>query len=118
MEAIYVAHVLMGPLLLLFAFIFRLFPPKKINHYYGYRMPSAMRNQIVWNRANLYAAKVLIYGALLTILIQFIAFLIFKPFTSFLIGAIAVCIAALSVLPFTEKYISNNFDENGDEKVR
>ena len=38
-------------LLFLLSIIFWKFPPKKINHFYGYRTPKAMQNLEIWNFA-------------------------------------------------------------------
>ena len=58
--------------LLLFGGIFTLaggiqyyYPPKKINHFYGYRTTASMRSQEAWNFAQLYSAKLMIRMGLL-----------------------------------------------------
>ncbi len=33
------------------------YPPKKINHFYGYRTKKSMRSQEVWNYAQTFSAK-------------------------------------------------------------
>lgn len=33
------------------------YPPKKINHFYGYRTKTSMRSQEVWNYAQTFSAK-------------------------------------------------------------
>lgn len=36
------------------------FPPKKINHLYGYRTPNSMKSQSRWDVAQLYSSKLMI----------------------------------------------------------
>lgn len=54
-------------LLLLFGGIFTLaggiqyrFPPKKINHFYGYRTPASQRSKEAWDFAQVYSAQLMI----------------------------------------------------------
>ncbi|WP_051285278.1 SdpI family protein [Aequorivita capsosiphonis] len=42
------------------SFIYFLFPPRKINHLYGYRTPRSMKNNNRWKLANKMAPKMLI----------------------------------------------------------
>jgi len=87
------------------------FPPKKINHLYGYRTKSSMKNQERWDFAQSYSAKEMIkWGGLygLTALIGFLP--LFK-------GVILSTIVALSTLILlvvilfnrTEKAIAQKF---------
>jgi len=47
---------IVGVILLLLGSIFHYYPPKHINKWYGYRMPSAQKNQATWDEANRYWA--------------------------------------------------------------
>src|ERR1700754_2388010 len=49
-----------GMILLIIGSIQHYFPPKKINNWYGYRTPSAQRNQQTWDEANRYSANYMI----------------------------------------------------------
>ncbi len=44
-------------------------PPKTMNHFYGYRTPSAMKSSKHWNFAQTYAAKELIWHGVILALI-------------------------------------------------
>ena len=55
--------------LAIIALFFLLFPPKKINHYYGYRTPQAFRNQRAWDFAQRYSARLIFVGELLCTII-------------------------------------------------
>lgn len=47
---------MVGVILLLLGAILCGFPPKHINSWYGYKMPSAYKNQAAWDDANRYSA--------------------------------------------------------------
>ncbi|MFM8916523.1 MAG: SdpI family protein [Bacteroidota bacterium] len=49
-----------GPLFIVLGYYFSKFPPKKINHIYGYRTPRSMKSQEAWNFAQVYGAKKMI----------------------------------------------------------
>lgn len=66
-------HWLIGPQLiglifLIMGFIQKRFPPKRINSLYGYRMPSAMKNQETWDEANSFSARYMIKLGLIMII--------------------------------------------------
>lgn len=46
--------------LLIFGVMLLYFPPKKINGYYGYRMPQACRDQKSWDFAQKYFGKLMV----------------------------------------------------------
>lgn len=48
---------LIGLIFIIIGFIQIRFPPKHINNLYGYRMPSAMKNQQTWDEANHFSAR-------------------------------------------------------------
>jgi uncharacterized membrane protein len=57
--------ILIGLTLLLVGVIFRLYPPKKINPWAGFRTRLAMSSQVLWDEANRYAAPLFIKIGLL-----------------------------------------------------
>ena len=60
---------LIGVIFLLAGLIQKRFPPKHINGLYGYRMPSAMKNQQTWDEANGFSARYMIKLGLIMIAI-------------------------------------------------
>ncbi|MFN3968880.1 SdpI family protein [Flavobacterium sp.] len=54
-------------ILLVFAILIKIFPPKKPNFYYGYQLGSAKNSEAHWKLANQYAANylILLYSFLL-----------------------------------------------------
>ena len=68
----HVEHWLIGPQLIglifmIMGYIQKRFPPKHINGLYGYRMPSAMKNQQTWDEANSFSARYMIKLGLIMI---------------------------------------------------
>lgn len=54
-----------GLLFMLAGAIMYVFPPKKINSFYGYRTASSMKNQQKWNFAQTYSAKIMMLTGLI-----------------------------------------------------
>ena len=64
--------LLTGGCFSLAGYITKRFPPKKINHLYGYRTKTSMRNQEVWDFAQRYSAREMIkLGIIMLILAGF-----------------------------------------------
>ncbi|MDA9016065.1 SdpI family protein [Flavobacteriaceae bacterium] len=61
--------VLTGFIFYLAAWIQATYPPKKINHFYGYRTKTSMKNQEIWDYAQQYSAEKLKNSGLLLILL-------------------------------------------------
>lgn len=62
-------HSFIGLLLLIFGIVYKLFPPKNINEFYGFRTGKSQKSKEVWDKANIYCAKKIIeIGIFLTIL--------------------------------------------------
>jgi uncharacterized membrane protein len=73
----HIEHWLIGPQLiglifLIMGLIQKRFPPKRINSLYGYRMPSAIKNQQTWDEANHFLAVYMIKLGLVMIVMGFV----------------------------------------------
>ena len=67
--------LLTGGCFSLAGYITKRFPPKKINHLYGYRTKTSMRNQEIWDFAQRYSASEMIkLGIIMLILAGFALF--------------------------------------------
>lgn len=99
-------------LLFVFSLIFYFFPPKKINHLYGYRTPKSMKNDDVWQYANTFFTKqFLIYSA-----ISLVASLVLASINSSITWqpmAILLLSIGVAVLK-TEQSINKTFDDEGN----
>lgn len=88
--------------MLVLAFLFKRFPPKKINHWYGYRTPRSMRSNEAWDCANTYSANAIVIVSGLTCVVQIITFSLMDFKTSIITSAIFLSIALVAVIPLTE----------------
>ena len=109
---IVIVPLLVGLIFIIMGFITLKFPPKKINHLYGYRTKSSMKSQERWDFAQRYSAKEMIKWGSLYLLTALLGFLpIFKGVLISTIVAMSTLIV-LVVLLFngTEKAIAEKFD--------
>ena len=56
--------------MLIISLIFLRYPPKEINHYYGYRTKGSMKNQETWDFAQQYSSSLLLKVAIATCVVQ------------------------------------------------
>lgn len=63
--------LLLGSIMLLMGFITLKFPPKGINHFYGYRTPRSMKNKENWDFAQKYAIKEMMRGGWILVFFSF-----------------------------------------------
>jgi uncharacterized membrane protein len=120
-----ITNWLFGPQLVGFIFIImgsilNYFPPKHINSFYGYRMPSAQKNQSTWVEANKYSAIfmikcgfiVLVAGLLISVALKEVAmpYHIKKWLTAclFLGSGILPCVLMIVA---TERHLDKTFDQ-------
>ncbi len=104
--------LLVGLIFIIMGFITLKFPPKKINHLYGYRTKSSMKSQERWDFAQRYSAKEMIKWGSLYLLTAILGFL--PLFQGVLISTIVAMstLILLVVLLFnrTEKAIVQKFE--------
>lgn len=120
-----VAHWLIGPQLIGLIFVIagsvqKRFPPKHINGLYGYRMPSAMKNQQTWDEANHYSARCMIKcgyilfvaGLILTVILELITP---SPANYEIISVVLLIFSAIgmsvTLIVATEKHLGKVFDK-------
>jgi len=101
--------------MLVVSFIFLKYPPKKINHLYGYRTKLSMANQEIWKVANDYSAKLMVKITLISIVFPPILYFIY-PQKNLLITIVIHTVLLLSTLYFTEKHLDIDFDKDGNPK--
>ena len=71
-DRIGVVSFLTGIIFTVSAVILYCFPPKKINYLYGYRTPSSMKNQQVWDFSQKYSAIKMLQIGLLLLAVSFL----------------------------------------------
>lgn len=74
MDTIIVLHLFTGGLLLGASLLMKIWPPRKINPFYGYRTPRSMKNQFAWDDANKFSADLLMWSGISTVLVQLIGY--------------------------------------------
>jgi uncharacterized membrane protein len=112
---------LIGAVVFVIGLITLCFPPKHINRYYGYRLPSAMKNQQTWKAANRYASRymlkcglwIFIGGALITFVFRILpmSYKLEEGLTVLLFIISGMLPAVLSIVA-TERYLKKTFDNN------
>lgn len=109
-----------GLVFLIVGYIQKWYPPKKINTIYGYRLPSATKNQQTWDEANRYSAKVmiktgiflLIAGLLLTLLIEIIPMPGKIKFAlTYLLFLASAMGSVITMITCTERHLEKTFDK-------
>lgn len=100
-------HLFFGPLLLILSYLFKRFPPKKINHLYGYRTPRSMQSQEAWNCANQYFTNAFTVVALATCLVQILAYALIEGDHSILWAAGFLILGVIATIPLTEMHLKS-----------
>jgi len=78
-------------------------PPKTINALYGYRTNRSMRNQKIWDYAQILGSKAMIFGGLIMISIGLISSVLnIKPNYSLLFGIFILMLVTVIIIIITE----------------
>ncbi len=101
--------------MLLLFLIFRAVPPKKINHFYGYRTSRSMANETVWQDANNYSMNLGVQIGLWSMLLPLFYYFIW-PEQLFLATVITHCAALILIVVGTERYLNQRYDNKGQPK--
>ncbi|MES2765946.1 MAG: SdpI family protein [Bacteroidota bacterium] len=94
------------------------FPPKEINSWYGYRTPSAMRNQDTWQEANTFSANLIFKAMLLSLIVSVLSIFLFKGEISILISTIFMVAALFGGIIATEIRLKKLFNKDGTRKEK
>lgn len=82
------------------------FPPKKINHLYGYRTTRSMKNQLNWDIAQKTSSVKMIQSSLLIIALSFLKSIFnFSENINLVIGILIIIVGVIKIFYFTEKEI-------------
>lgn len=99
-------------LMLFIAWLLKKYPPKKINHLYGYRTKRSMKSQFTWDSANKYSAliffKICLYSFLIPVALYFL-----YPQLNVLITIVTNTLLLFYMLYATEKHLKTCFDSQG-----
>ncbi|UII22481.1 SdpI family protein [Fulvivirga ligni] len=104
-----ISYLLTGPLMLLISILFYAFPPKAINHVYGYRTKRSMKNQQTWDEANRYANKLMLWFFIAITVIEGLIFLFVSYQTGLTIASAMIVLALILVVMLTERHLKKSF---------
>ena len=107
-------HLAIGPLIFLIAWITKQYPPKKINHTYGYRTPRSMKNQETWDFANQHSTETMFKMSVYTMIFQAVSILVLDAKASILASAAVMVITLIGGVIITERALRANFDKEGN----
>jgi uncharacterized membrane protein len=99
--------------MLLLGWLLKKYPPKKINHLYGYRTQRSMKNQATWEAANTYSSLVFFKVSLYSFFIP-VALYFLYPQLNVLFTIITNTLLLLYVLYATENHLKASFDTQGN----
>lgn len=101
---------LIGGVLIITAIITTLFPPKRINYFYGYRTAASMKNQQTWDLAQKYSTKKMFGLGLLLMAFSFLdAVIDINEVTSTGLGIGLMILGFIFMMITTERAIKKNF---------
>lgn len=112
---------LIGVVFIIAGYIQKTYPPKKINNYYGYRTPAAMKTQETWDEANRYSARVMIKTGFILLVAGFALTFLFqvtpmpqkiKFALTYLMILAAAMGSAIIMLTSTERHLEKTFEKN------
>jgi len=99
-----------GVIFLMAGVITYLFPPKKINSFYGYRTSKSMRNHENWTFAQKYSSIKMIQTSLFLLVISCLGFFItFQHITQNSIAFVSITIGIVYMFFTTEKALKTKF---------
>ncbi len=105
-------HFALGPLLLLVAMIFKIFPAKKINNVYGYRTRRSMMNQEAWQYANLLFNNLFILISILLTLAQILFAYLFAFVETVMYTIFALLAGTAFLFFYVERQLKERFGDN------
>lgn len=101
---------MIGLTFVIVGYIMYLFPPKKINSFYGYRTIRSMKNQESWVFAQRYSAKEMMkLGAVLILIASISIVFNFEPYTGKSIALGIVILAIILLFLRVERAIKTKF---------
>jgi uncharacterized membrane protein len=107
---LFILFLSVGLIFIIVGFIQYNYPPKNINHIYGYRLKSSMKSQERWNFAQKYSSKFMIFNGLFLIICSYIAYFFkFNDVTSMIIGITIIIVCIFALIFMTEKAIKRKF---------
>lgn len=119
------AYLIIGVALTIIAVIFKNFPSKKINMWYGYRTAVSIKNQETWDAAQKYSSQLVIIEGIILIILGVILGVMsakmenkIKNIILFLYILIVIPVTFVWLIVSTEIYLNKNFNKKqGDKNI-
>jgi uncharacterized membrane protein len=110
--------VTIGLILVIVGLISKIFPPTKINSFYGYRTSTSSRNLDTWKVANTYSAGLMMLEGLILSSIGLLTTFIQINTTIGTVLGIGLMFSSFIILVVaTEKHLNKLFDKDGNRKT-
>lgn len=110
MNQFLILHLITGTLFLAVSLMMKIWPPKKINSFYGYRTPRSMKNQLAWDDANTFSADLMMWSGISLLFVQVICYVLIGGHISLLVSIGYFLAAILTTVVLTERrLIKKNF---------
>ncbi|MBC2458561.1 SdpI family protein [Clostridium beijerinckii] len=110
----------LGPsiVFLVVGIILKLWPPKEVNSFYGYRTSFSKKNNDVWKVANSYSGTMMILGAVISIIFSITITFLYgnNPGRSNITCVMGSLIIVLISIFYTEVHLRKVFDKDGKRK--
>lgn len=102
-------------LMLILAWLFYNYRPKKINSLYGYRTARSMQNQQIWDEANHYSSLFMLKLSVYCFGLPLIGYWLYPQY-NVLISLLLHSFLLILIIVFTERHLKTRFDKEGNPK--
>ena len=107
---------IVGIICIVLGFIFKVFPPRRINSIYGYRTRLSMKNQDTWNEAQKYSANTFLIGGFIYMVLEFVLNYLTENISSGYENII-ILIGFVIMIVVDEVHLKKVFNKDGNRKV-
>lgn len=112
-NSLFLIPAISGFVFIVVGFIMSRFPPKKINIFYGYRSPGAMKSQERWDFAQIYAARDMMkFGSVLIVSSVLGLFIDLQKEVELILGLAFLLLMVVLLIIRTENALDHKFKEN------
>ena len=110
----------LGLILLVMGVFFKIFPPKKINYFYGNRSSIALKNKDAWDEAQRFSAITKMISGLSMIVSGIVLYQVFNitDKSNRLLVMLIVAICAIGMVVADESHLSKTFHRDGTRKKK
>ena len=99
-------YLSLGPLFLLMAILYKMFPPKHPNYLYGYRTARSMRDEESWRIANEMAATGMLIWAVIMNVVQALSTVIFGIYRAAIIFSVGLLAGIVAMVALIERHLA------------